>query len=163
MHMMSNTQQHISLIVDEIQINNTVKTFSEDCCICLEPFNNNQENKEEIDEQEIIEVILSCGHKFHYTCFNLFVLYKLSSNASIMCPICKHCVLHTEHNIYKETREQVIPQVTEDITSRVTFRRNFNCMCFRTPERACVVFTIGFAMAYAILVCIIIAISLRNG
>jgi hypothetical protein len=155
---MSNSPRHISLIVDEIKINDTIRTFGDDCCICLESLNNNQESKDE----DIIEVILSCGHKFHYDCFNLFVLYKLSSNAPIFCPICKHCVLDTEHQMYKQTQIHVIPQITQDTTPRVLFRRNLNCLCFRTPERVCVTFTLGFAFVYAILICIIVVVSIRH-
>ena len=65
------------------------------CCICYEFFNNNDTEN----------VIIGCGHKYHYDCLFTYIKNRNRNNAK--CPLCKyshnHIYIYNSLNINKIT------------------------------------------------------------
>jgi hypothetical protein len=92
----------IVIIVEQINSLDVSQTFNDDCVICLEPF-----GYEENDDNQL-EVILACGHKFHNDCIQPVIVCQLQQNADITCPVCRTNVMNTTHHAYIEARRPMI-------------------------------------------------------
>ena len=89
----------IVIIVEQVNSLDVTQTFNDDCVICLEPF--------EQDENQL-EVTLSCGHKFHSDCIQPVIVNLLQQNADITCPVCRTNVMNTTHQAYIEARRPML-------------------------------------------------------
>jgi hypothetical protein len=84
--------------------------MDDECSICLDVLYENT------------ECILPCKgkHKFHFTCFMKYVMYKLRRRENTECPICKSSVL-----LFEDVQEEIFE---EEIVTTTYSNKNI-CIC----------------------------------
>lgn len=116
----------IFMIIQKMNVVNVNQTFNEDCVICLEGFDN-------IENNDIITI--TCGHKFHHECIGNLVLSQLHSNSNIACPICRFCLMENTHELYVNARRTFVQAniATNDNTNNtnepLTLQEHTRLMC----------------------------------
>lgn len=91
----------VIIIIEQVNVNNINQTFNHDCAICLEEFDDDGMENNNI-------VTLACGHKFHHGCMYGVVVSQLENNSNVTCSVCRLNVMNNAHDAYVDARTIVV-------------------------------------------------------